>query len=230
MAKRKAVSSEVSGKNNIPFKVTPEKKFNIAALDSVVVSWRTDDEDVKIPSLVFVFIDKDKERTHIHYENTIDGDIGKLSEEKRLQAQDAHLAHMYNTFMGDGAHITAGPNNTPLGSVINKDKELVEADYSQFFESVAASFNKGRDKKEVFKNKDGKLIPFWLKLTYSPKGQLQVPLFNNFMDRYREGHECLLTINPQYDRVQQPTANTMNSPLTATNVAASVVKPKGFEF
>jgi hypothetical protein len=228
MAKRKAVSSEVTGKNNVPFKVTPEKPFNIAALESVSVNYRTNDEGEKIPSLVFVFIDKDAERTHIHYENVIDGDIGKLTEEKRISAQDAHLAHMYNQFMGDGAHVTAGPNNTTLGSVINKEKEVIEAEYDQFFESVAKSFNTGRNKKEVFKDKDGKLIPFWLKLTYSPNGQLQIPLFNNFMDRYREGHDCLLTINPQYDRVQQPSANSISVP--ATNVAASVVKPKGFDF
>lgn len=230
MAKRKAVSNEVSGKNNIPFKVTPEKPFNIAALDSVALSWRTDDDGEKIPSLVFVFIDKDKERTHIHYENVIEGDIGKLTEEKRIQAQDSHLAHMYNTFMGDGAHTTAGPTGTTLGTVLNKDKEVVEADYDQFFESVAKSFNTGRTKKEIFKDKDGKLIPVWLKLVYSPKGQLQIPLFNNFMDRYREGHECLLSINPQYDRVQQPSSNVVGSPLAATNVAANVMKPKGFEF
>jgi len=233
MAKRKAVGTEVKGKNNVPFKVTVEKPFNLAAIESVSLSWRTNDDDEKIPSLVFVFHSENKERTHIHYENTIDGDLGKLTEGKRINAQDAHLAHIYNCFMGDGAHTTAGPEKSPLGTVVGKidgKKAILEdADYDKFFESIVNSFNKGRGGKPVFKTKEGKPIPFWLKLTYSPKGQLQVPLFNNFMDRYREGHDCLLTINPQYDRIQQPSAQNTN-PLVATNVAATVVKPKGFEF
>tara|TARA_R110000824_G_scaffold189012_2_gene370419 strand:- start:36 stop:755 length:720 start_codon:yes stop_codon:yes gene_type:complete len=239
MNKRKAVSADV-GRSNVPLEVTPANPFNIVALDEVKLNWKTDDDGVKTCHVSFAFYNKTKERSHFHYENMIDGDIGRLTEKKRLDAQDAHFAHMFNCYMGDGAHATAGPNGSRLGGVLNaipadagegyKATVQEEADYDKFLASIVHSFNTGRAGKPIWLKADGAKIPTWLKVVYSPKGKLQVPLYNNFLEKVVEGKRHLLVINPMYDAVQQPSQESMakpNTPVAAEGVNADDL---GFDF
>ncbi len=245
MNKRKAVASDV-GKSNVPLEVTPAKPFNIVALDAVTLNWKTDDEGTKTCSICYAFYDKKKERSHFHYENMIDGDLGKLTEAKRLSAQDAHFAHIYNCYMGDGAHNTAGPNGSPLGSVLEqapadagegyKAAVMESADYDKFLLSVVTSMNTGRNGGPVFLKADGveggpgSKIPTHIKVTYSPNGKLQVPLYNNFLAKVVEGRRHLLVINPLYDKVQQPSQETMAKPSTPVAAAEVNADDLGFDF
>ena len=68
------------------------------------------------------------------------------------------------------------------------------------------------------------------KVVYSPKGRLQVPLYNNFLERVVENKRHLLVINPMYDAVQQPSQESMakpNTPVAAEGVNADDL---GFDF
>lgn len=248
MAVRKAVNSEINSKNYVPFVVTPEAPFNLACIEEMKMTWQTKD-DVKTPALNILFTNGTGERHLSHYENEIGGAIGNLSEDLRIKAQDAHFAHMYDAFMGDGAYKTAGPKahingtlvETPIGTVVKKlpkvegqvedvYKVVEEAEYHKFFESILNSFMTGRGGKPIFLDTKGEPIIFWLKQVYSPKGQLQVPLFNNFIDIYEEGKECLLNIDPMHDLVRKPeiAQNITNAAINITNAAAGKGAPKGF--
>lgn len=242
---RKAVSVEINSTNYVPFIVTPEAPFNVAGIEKMEITWSKDKDDKKRCALQILFVNSEGTRHHAHYENEIDGDLGTLTEEKRISAQDAHFAHLYDTFMSDGAYRTAGPQGTPLGTVFTKPKPgvdgaepvaatvIAEPDYHKFFESVLNSFMTGNDGKPVFQNKDGGIIPVWLKLTYDKDGRLQVPLFNNFVNLYVKGKECLLNIDPRFDVVTKPTS-VQNRNATASNTAntnpAAQKKPANFDF
>lgn len=229
MAKRQAVKADLQTSNLKPFKVSKDKPFNIAYLVGVSEALTEKEK----PMLKFHFVDQDSEQEHIHYEFEIEGDSGKLSAEKKQQAQDFHIAHLYNAFMGDGAHAKAGKNGSPIGTPFEgkedgKLYQMTEFEFADFFKEVVAAFETGKNGNPVYKTEKGEVIPAWIKLVYDDRGRIQFPLFGNFFEIYREGRDCLLSINPVYDRLEQPTSTKPNAiPITPqgnTVIAQGFVK------
>jgi hypothetical protein len=108
------------------------------------------------------------------------------SVEDRIKDQDKIIAQIFDVYAGIGKHAAIN-NGKGLGAVEGKPS----ATWQEFYESVANSFNTIKKGEALYKTVDGKYIPIWLKLTYSPTGETQVPI-GNFIDVIREGKNTLL--------------------------------------
>lgn len=235
---RGGVSKEAKSKSVVPFEVSEQNKFNVAQIIKFEASVRKTENDGVVPVLVIHWADTKKEREHFHTEWAIREDVewnGKTYDvNEQVSWQDDMLAHLYNTFAGDGAHSEAG-----LGE-INEEKiasvELPEGlegeamiDWFYFFWSVADQFNNNRDGKPIYQNKDGKPILHWVKLTYNKKDNLQIPKWGNIIDLYVKGKPTLLQMGKKDSYTKKPkvnipsaAANNFQPPATDDNL------PEGF--
>lgn len=233
---RKAVGSDIQSKEIVPFEVSVETPFNRAAITKVSVTTKeaTESDDEK-SYLVFDFVHESGERFHRHYEFEVHKGMGQMSEDDVVLNQDRKVAHLYNTFMGDGAHAKAANGTHSLGTCFTKNAEgevvpKAEASWKEFFSSVAKSFNTSNKGGPVFKVDDDTFKTFWIKLTYDKNGKMQVPLFGNFVDEYREGVKCMLDIDPRYDLLAKPSSSVSGVVVKPNvSVAASKAAPKGFK-
>lgn len=193
-----AINESAKAEALIPFTVSVEKMFNVAALYEVGVKEYQDknDENIHIPVLEFVFRDLEGIQTHIHKEWPIDGDLTSKGGETITQAeledgQSNRIAHIFNTYAGAGGH-TKVNGGAGLGADVTDGDDVYDF-YKKFFASIANSFNTaGPNGTEIYK-KNGKLIPIWIKLIYvRGSNELRFPLRPNFIDRWVEGRPTFL--------------------------------------
>lgn len=219
---RKAVKSNIE-QDIVRFEVTREKPFNVAVITKVYAEMYTSGDEEK-PRLTFEITSPDGKRKQYYSEREITDGMGKMSADQVTANQDRKIAHVYNAFMGDGAHAKAS-NGHEIGTTFDEAGNALEEseEWIDFFKAVAKAFNEGRDGKPVYLDKDGKPIPFWIKLTYDNKNKPQVPLFGNFISLWVKGQKPLLEIDETYDKVEKAVAT--NLPKTAVN--PSNIAPAG---
>ena len=239
---RKGVSKDAKSGSVVPFKVSADNKFNIAYLKSVEVGTRKrEDEGKTVPVITFHFINGPKEeRQHYHTIWYIDGPWETKSKtytvEDQNAQQDDFFAHIWDCYMGVGscASVDLGGGITDAyadaafeGVEGIEDDGSVESDYFLFYHKVAKQFMEGNSGKPIMIGEDGKPIPAWLKLTYY-KGKLGIPLFGNFLDRYRKGVETLLVMGPRDKFEPAPAPSVMSAPSVSNDDIAEDDIPDGF--
>lgn len=236
---RGGVKKDIKSSSSVPFKVDETNKFNLAKLKEVKVDVRQrKDEDVKTPVLVFHFTDGIEEREHYHTEWAITDEWETTnnthSVDKQIEWQDTFLAHIYNTFCGDGAHGEVGLGDYSDAEVKDIEfpegvsGELLEGWYL-FFWKVAQQFTSNAKGKPVTVDAKGNPIVFWLKLVYDKKDNLQLPKFPNFMDRYKKGKETTLQMGrkDKYSKAPRPSTTDMPAADTTTAISQDDL-PEGF--
>lgn len=103
---------------------------------------------------------------------------------------------------------------TQIKHIFDQFKTLKEDEYlgsgdtwEELFDSIAEAFNTGAEGQPIYGQ-----VPTWLKLTYY-RNNLQLPRFPNFIERKAGNFPQTLSVNLQYDTVEQTANdNPMGSP------------------
>lgn len=188
------ITQETKSSNNIPFdapykdKETGKWKFPYGFLTAVVAEAEKETKKGKKTALTFTFKD-DKGHVFNHIEWGFEPTDEKA--EKKIEAMNTRIKHIYTQFA-----------EFPTAGIGAKAKS-----FHDFFKAVAEAFTgKGEDAKPIYKNADNKNIPIWIKVIYGQGNNVQFPYAPNFLEKVIPNQDCKLTVNLQYDVVEQKAA------------------------
>lgn len=163
--------------------------FPVCVLRNVEFEAKKETKKGETAALTFTFSDTKGEKTHNKVEFPFE--VNDEKSQKRLEALNVRLKHLYTAFM-----------EFP-------DKGIGEkaTTFEAFLKAVAKAFNEGRDGKPIYKNEEGKNIMFFLKITWSKIGRRDIPYAPNFIEKYTKDGPHTLDINPKYDLLESPSSS-----------------------
>lgn len=147
-------------------------------------------KDIKYTVLSFTFLDHEGIKTFKHSEFLLDSTDPDYN--KKLMGMNSRIKHIYEAYK---------PLTVGIG--------VGAASFKEYLEKIAEAFNTGNEGGlPIYKTDKGQSILTWLKLAYySKKGNIGFPLSPNFIERITQANQAgpkTLTINKQYDNVDQP--------------------------
>lgn len=168
--------------------------FHKATLQSVSVEEVGKNE--KYTVLSFKFLDHEGIKTFVHSEFMVSETDENA--DKKIAGMNTRIKHIWEAFRKE----------LPTDSKGNKGLGTDATSFEDFFRKIAEAFNtKGHEGTPIYKNKEGKFIPVWIKLGYyGTKGNIGFPLSPNFIERLTESNIVqpkVLTINLKYDKIEQ---------------------------
>lgn len=187
------ITQETKSKNLVPFNPPIRNaedrtwKFPSAKLVQVLAKEQEKKDGSLTQVLQFIFVSADNVQTFIHTEWELEEEDSKF--DTKLAGMQSRIKHIYEAFA-----------TFPEKGIGTKAKNIKE-----FFATVAKEFNVENEGKKLIDNN-----PVWIKLTYY-KNRLQFPLSPNFIEAYVKDKKCKLTVNLEYDSIEQiqaPSANT----------------------
>lgn len=194
------ITTETKHTNNIPIpsvtQITPNPEypngyhFPKARLVNVVCNPELEKKDSsKVAVLQFIFKDK-KDRQHIHTEWEIETTDDDWS--KKINSMNERIKHIYVEAFGEKAFPSTGIGTTATT-------------FKGFFQEVADAFNNMKDEAG---NKVYSKGEYYLKLTFY-KTTLGFPLSPPFLQRVLQNSNCILAINPKYDKIKPEETNNL---------------------
>lgn len=185
----------------------------VGHLDSVEVSTITIGENttgmpsfngLEIPKIVFTFASNEDDLTKRHFVplqfTAVESNVNTIpdgKEEWKVNAIFDWFKHLLNVFVLKGREMTDAEADAlslsfedfdEEGNYSPVEPEVVIAAWKTLFENVENILNRGNDGKPVYKTKDGKILPTWIKLVRYIKnnkkgwqavnnGDLSLPVF-----------------------------------------------------
>jgi hypothetical protein len=180
------VTTDVTSSNRVSYDEGGIKK---ATLTDVV--FEEIGKDTKYQVLSFKFLDAEGVKTFTHSEFAIDENDQNF--EKKMNGMNSRIKHIWEAFKKE----------LPTGG-IGADAQS----FDDFFRKVAAAFNTaGENNTPIYKDKDSKSKPVFIKVAYysNKNNNVSFPLSPNFIEAMTTPVARTLTINLQYDRIKQPT-------------------------
>lgn len=147
-------------------------------------------KDTKYTVLSFKFLDIEGVKTFTHSEFAIDENDQNF--DKKMEGMNRRIKHIWEAFKKD----------LPTGG-IGADAQS----FDDFFNKVAVAFNTSGDGgTPIYKDKEGKGKPVFIKVAYysNKNNNVSFPLSPNFIEAMTTPAPKSLTINHQYDRIEQP--------------------------
>lgn len=161
----------------------------IGHLDSVTISTITIGEDttgmpsfngLEIPRITIMFASNEEEVNKRHYVsltfNAVESNVNTIpggKEEWKVNSVFDWFKHILNVYLLKGRELNEEESEAlslsfedfdEQGEYVSVEPEDVVAGWKVLFENFENIMNRGRDGQPIFKTKDGKNIPIWIKL------------------------------------------------------------------
>lgn len=161
----------------------------IAHLDSVTLSMIKIEEDttgmpsfngLEIPRITITFASNEEDAAKRHYIslsfNAVESNVNTIpggKEEWKVNSVFDWFKHILNVYLLKGRELSEEEATAlslnfedfdELGEYVSVEPEDVVAGWKVLFENFENIMNRGRDGQPIFKTKDGKNIPVWIKL------------------------------------------------------------------